>query len=464
MIERGRTMQPKRIIVTLLAVILICLAAVTTVSAAEASPVKLGVSVSSDTAVSNAPVTVQAGDTLKVSVTVAENPGIRLLQFNLVYDPAVLSVKTEGSVVSTTWGEGFSDAPNKSVTLVEPGVLKVMISASKAVASETIVTVDFTAVACVADKKGETSIATDVKGGIAADGSYNELKLAADSAKAIIHDELIELEADESPCVTAGLKCPTCGAIPVETASHHVMKPVAEVPASCTATGTTAGEKCENCDYKTGIEEIPMLDHDTEDHEAKAPDCLEAGWDAYVTCKNCDYTTKVEIPALGHDLKDVAAQAPNCTDEGWAAYQECQREGCDYNTKEILPALGHDLKHYDAKAVTCIEDGWDAYDVCQREGCDYNTQEIIKANGKHTIVADPEVAPTYSSEGKTAGSHCSVCGEIIVAQDVIPAKSLLWLWILIAVVVVAAAGVVVYFFVFKKQAKIKHIGRPGAKK
>lgn len=416
-------MQPKRIIVTLLAVILICLAAVTTVSAAEASPVKLGVSVSSDTAVSNAPVTVQAGDTLKVSVTVAENPGIRVLQFNLVYDPAVLSVKTEGSVVPATWGEGFSDTDNKVVTLVKPGVLKVMISASKSIDTETIVTFDFTAIACVAEKKGESTIATDVKDGAAMDSFWTQLALAADTAKVAVHDKLVELEADESPCVTAGLKCPTCQAIPVETVANHSMKPVAEVPATCTATGTTAGEKCENCDHKTGLETIPMLDH---------------------------------------DLESVDAKAPNCTEDGWEAYQECQREGCDYNTKQTLPKLEHDLKHYDAKSVTCVEDGWNAYDECQREGCGYTTKEVITAAGKHTPVADPEVPPTYSTEGKTAGSHCSVCGEIIVAQEIIPVNSLLWLWILIAVVVVAGAGVVVYFFVFKNQAKTKHIGRPGS--
>lgn len=455
-------MQPKRIIVTLLAVILICLAAATTVSAAEASPVKIGVSVSSDTAVSSAPVTVQAGDTLKVSVTVAENPGIRVLQFNLVYDPEMLSVKTEGSVVAATWGEGFSDAENKAVTLVKPGVLKVMISASKSIDTETIVTFDFTAIACVAEKKGESTIATDVKDGAAMDSFWTQLTLAADTAKVAVHDKLVELEADESPCVTAGLKCPTCQAIPVETVANHSMKPVAEIPATCTATGTTAGEKCENCDHKTGLEVIPMLDHDLEPVNAQAPNCTEKGWEAYQACKNCDYNTKVEIPELTHDLKDVEAKAPTCTDEGWEAYQECQREGCDYNTKQTLPKLEHDLKHYDATAPTCVDEGWNAYDECQREGCGYTTKETIAATGKHTPVADPEVKPTYSTEGKTAGSHCSVCGAIIVAQEIIPVNSLLWLWILIAVVVVAGAGVVVYFFVFKNQAKTKHIGRPGS--
>lgn len=40
----------------------------------------------------------------------------------------------------------------------------------------------------------------------------------------------------------------------------------------------------------------------------------------------------------------------------------------------------------------------------------------------HTVVEDLEVEPTCEHEGKTAGSHCAVCGTIIVAQKSIPAK------------------------------------------
>lgn len=38
----------------------------------------------------------------------------------------------------------------------------------------------------------------------------------------------------------------------------------------------------------------------------------------------------------------------------------------------------------------------------------------------HTIVTDPKVAATETSTGLTEGSHCSVCGEVIVKQEVIP--------------------------------------------
>ncbi len=39
----------------------------------------------------------------------------------------------------------------------------------------------------------------------------------------------------------------------------------------------------------------------------------------------------------------------------------------------------------------------------------------------HTVVTDEAVEPTWKSTGLTEGSHCSVCGAVIVAQKTIPA-------------------------------------------
>lgn len=47
--------------------------------------------------------------------------------------------------------------------------------------------------------------------------------------------------------------------------------------------------------------------------------------------------------------------------------------------------------------------------------------EIYTPIYEHTIVVDAAVAPTCNATGLTEGSHCSACGEVLVAQEVVAA-------------------------------------------
>ena len=68
------------------------------------------------------------------------------------------------------------------------------------------------------------------------------------------------------------------------------------------------------------------------------------------------------------------------------------------------------------KQATCTEKGIRTY-ACS---CGETYTEEIPALG-HREVIDAAVAPTETTEGKTQGSHCSVCGVILKKQEVIPA-------------------------------------------
>ncbi len=153
--------------------------------------------------------------------------------------------------------------------------------------------------------------------------------------------------------------------------------------------------------------EIDPNNHDLKPHAAKAPTCLDIGWDAYETCKRdgCNYTTYKEIPALNHDLVPHAAKAPTCLDIGWNEYDTCSR--CDHTTYAELPALNHDLVHHDAKAPTCLDIGWNEYDTCSR--CDYATYYAELPALGHDY-RDILVKPTCETDGYTLFA-CSRCND-----------------------------------------------------
>lgn len=68
------------------------------------------------------------------------------------------------------------------------------------------------------------------------------------------------------------------------------------------------------------------------------------------------------------------------------------------------------------KAASCTSGG-KRQKVC---ACGDIISENIKATG-HTEVIDKAVPPTATQTGLTQGSHCSVCGTVIIAQEIISA-------------------------------------------
>lgn len=88
----------------------------------------------------------------------------------------------------------------------------------------------------------------------------------------------------------------------------------------------------------------------------------------------------------------------------------------------------HNLVATARKEATCTEDGNIAYWYCDKCGKYYSNENatmqvslaetVIAAKG-HTVVTDAYVAPTYTSNGWTEGSHCSECSEVLVERKYI---------------------------------------------
>lgn len=79
--------------------------------------------------------------------------------------------------------------------------------------------------------------------------------------------------------------------------------------------------------------------------------------------------------------------------------------------------VSHEISVESQTEATCTENGSIKYS-CK---CGYSYTEVLVATG-HNEIIDPEVPPTYTTTGLTEGSHCSVCNEVIVKQEVIPVR------------------------------------------
>ena len=90
------------------------------------------------------------------------------------------------------------------------------------------------------------------------------------------------------------------------------------------------------------------------------------------------------------------------------------------NATEGKP-LGHAEEVLEGRAPTCTETGLTEGTKCSV--CDevIVAQDVIPAKG-HTEVTVPGKAATCTETGLTDGKKCSVCGETLVAQETIPAK------------------------------------------
>ena len=201
--------------------------------------------------------------------------------------------------------------------------------------------------------------------------------------------------AGEGATCTTAQECTVCGEVLNSALGHTEVIDEAVAP-TCTETGLTQGKHCSVCDEILVAQEvIAALGH-------------TAGEKA--NCTNpqvCTVCGEVLNSSLGHTEVIDEAVAPTCTNTGLTEGKHCSVCGEVIVAQETVPALGHTA----GADATCTTE-----QVCTVCG------EVLNSSLGHTVVIDKAVAPTCTETGLTEGSHCSVCGEVFVAQETISAK------------------------------------------
>ena len=305
------------------------------------------------------------------------------------------------------------------------------------------------------------------------------LKEQTEIPKKTEHNNIIQTQKYKPATCTedgheAEKQCQTCGTITkpatIIKATGHKWVTDAAVAATCTQDGKTEGKHCSVC--KEVLEEqetIPATGHKEVTDAAVAPTCTKVGWTEGSHCSKCGWVKQAQKPilALGHAGEKeaetvwewnipadgsfasvkVSAQCKNCNDTisttannatYWHSINAtCTESGKNvysvtvslggqdfYGEKEVenpdAPARGHTEVIDAAVAPTCTETGKAEGKHCSVCNEVLKAQEVIPATG-HTEVTDAAVAPTCTETGKTEGKHCSVCNTVLKAQEVIPA-------------------------------------------
>ena len=156
------------------------------------------------------------------------------------------------------------------------------------------------------------------------------------------------------------------------------------------------------------------------DAAVTAPDCVNGGYTTYVCTKRGDSYVGDSTDALGHTAIVVAGKEATCTEDGLTDGYRCADCQAVLIAQEIIPATGHTEVVVAGKEATCTEDGLTEGKKCSVCDAILVAQQGISATGHTEIVVAGKDA-TCTESGLTDGKKCSVCDAILVAQQMIPA-------------------------------------------
>ena len=149
--------------------------------------------------------------------------------------------------------------------------------------------------------------------------------------------------------------------------------------------------------------------------ETKAPDCLAYGLDTG-TCAACGQLRNRAVDPVGHIWDEGVITIEPTEEKDGEKIVTCTV--CGIKETQVVMNLNHTHAFGEwtqAKAPTCTEAG------LERRTCRCGEEETREAAATgHTEVTDPAEETSCTAPGKTEGTHCSACGQVLTPQTEIP--------------------------------------------
>ena len=158
--------------------------------------------------------------------------------------------------------------------------------------------------------------------------------------------------------------------------------------------------------------------------EVKAPVCGISTNTLKKEDNKWDFNTQTNVPIV---LLPENAHYHLLCDEGLGQPYTCWFAQCDLNSEPFIGTFEGGKPYYAGLAVVADygylfpDSGPNHFTVNGAEVIDYYANKtaavgLISVNAVHNPVTDDAIEPTFKTEGKTAGSHCSGCGEVFSEQ------------------------------------------------
>ena len=220
---------------------------------------------------------------------------------------------------------------------------------------------------------------------------------------------------------TKSRKCTVCGKTETQTIAKTGHKSVTDkaIPATCTTDGKTEGSHCSVCGAVIKAQDtIKATGHKFGNWTTtKSATCTESGTQIR-KCETCGATESKSLSAKGHTEVVNKAIPATCTTDGKTEGSHCSVCGAVIKAQDTIKATGHKFGNWTTtKSATCTESGTQ---IRKCETCGATESKSLSAKG-HTEVVNKAIPATCTTDGKTEGSHCSVCNTVIKVQTVINA-------------------------------------------